>query len=126
MKDDDSIFGAPPEGFDRFIFEAWQNPDADRPDNRTIPAQVLLEQPGGRIGRYKLLSILGEGGMGIVYLAEQERPVRRQVALKVIKPGMDSKRALARFKAEQQALALMEHPHVARVYDAGLTPSGRS
>ena len=125
MKDDDSIFGVPPEGFDRLIFEAWQNPEADGQAEPTVPAQILLEQPGGQIGRYKLLSVLGEGGMGIVYLAEQERPVKRQVALKVIKPGMDSKRVLARFEAEQQALALMEHPHVARVHDAGLTPSGR-
>jgi serine/threonine protein kinase/tetratricopeptide (TPR) repeat protein len=122
MKDDDSIFGASPEGVERFLFEACQNPEQDQP---TIAAQMLLEQPGGRIDRYKLLSILGEGGMGIVYLAEQERPVKRQVALKVIKPGMDSKRVLARFEAEQQALALMEHPHVARVHDAGLTASGR-
>jgi tetratricopeptide (TPR) repeat protein len=125
MKDDDSIFGASPERFDRFIFEAWQNPDVDEQDAPTLAAQMLSEQLGGQIGRYKLLSILGEGGMGIVYLAEQERPVRRQVALKVIKPGMDSKRVLARFEAEQQALAMMEHPHVARVHDAGLTPSGR-
>ncbi|MGE5295994.1 MAG: tetratricopeptide repeat protein [Solirubrobacterales bacterium] len=125
MKDDNSIFGASPEGFDRLVFEAWQNPEADQQDQPTIPAQMLLEQPGGQIGRYKLLSILGEGGMGIVYLAEQDRPVKRHVALKVIKPGMDSKRVLARFEAEQQALALMEHPHVARVHDAGLTPSGR-
>ncbi|MHC4540271.1 MAG: serine/threonine protein kinase, partial [Planctomycetota bacterium] len=85
-----------------------------------------MEKPGGHIGQYKLLSVLGEGGMGVVYLAEQKRPIRRQVALKVIKPGMDSKRVVARFEAEQQALALMEHPHIARVYDAGLAPSGRS
>ncbi len=125
MKDDDSIFGASPEGFDRLVFEAWQNPETDRQARPTVSAEMLLEQPGGKIGRYKLLSVLGEGGMGIVYLAEQERPVKRQVALKVIKPGMDSKRVLARFEAEQQALALMEHPHVARVHDAGVTPSGR-
>jgi len=125
MKDDDSIFGASPEGLERFMFEAWQPPEPDQQGQPTVPAHMLLEQPGGQIDRYKLLSILGEGGMGIVYLAEQERPVKRQVALKVIKPGMDSKRVLARFEAEQQALAVMEHPHVARVHDAGLTPSGR-
>lgn len=79
-----------------------------------------------RIGPYKLLSVLGEGGMGIVYLAEQERPVKRRVALKVIKPGMDSKRMLARFEAEQQALALLDHPNIARVFDAGTTETGRS
>ena len=125
MNDKDSIFGATPEGLDRLVFEAWKHPEENRQNQPTIPAQMLLEQPGGRIGRYKLLSILGEGGMGIVYLAEQERPVKRQVALKVIKPGMDSKSVLARFEAEQQALALMEHPHVARVHDAGMTSSGR-
>jgi len=124
MEDKNSIFGATPEGLDRLVFEAWQSPEANRQDQPTVAAQILLEQPGGRIGRYKLLSVLGEGGMGVVYLAEQERPVRRRVALKVIKPGMDSKRVLARFEAEQQALALMEHPHVARVHDAGMTPSG--
>ena len=66
--------------------------------------------PGGKIGRYKLLSVLGEGGYGIVYLAEQQRPVRRRVALKVIKPGMDTKQVIARFEAERQALALLDHP----------------
>ncbi len=125
MKDDDSIFGASPEGLERFMFEAWENPEPDQQSQPTVAARMLMEQPGGQIDRYKLLSVLGEGGMGIVYLAEQERPVKRQVALKVIKPGMDSKSVLARFEAEQQALALMEHPHVARVHDAGLTPSGR-
>jgi len=125
MENKDSIFGATPEGLDRLVFEAWQNPEANRQDQPTLAAQILLEQTGGRLGRYKLLSVLGEGGMGVVYLAEQQRPVRRRVALKVIKPGMDSKRVLARFEAEQQALALMEHPHVARVYDAGVTPGAR-
>jgi serine/threonine-protein kinase len=84
-----------------------------------------LLQPGDEIGPYKLLRVLGEGGGGIVYLAEQSQPIRRQVALKVVKPGMDSRQVLARFEAEQQALARMEHPHVARVHDAGLTPGGR-
>lgn len=84
-----------------------------------------LEQPGSWIGRYKLLSVLGEGGMGVVYLAEQQHPFCRQVALKIIKPGMDSKRIIARFEAEQQALALLEHPYVAHIHDAGLTQSGR-
>jgi len=125
MKDDDSIFGASPEGLERFMLEAWENSEPDQQDQPTVAARMLIEQPGGQIGRYKLISVLGEGGMGIVYLAQQERPVKRQVALKVIKPGMDSKRVLARFEAEQQALALMEHPHVARVHDAGLTASGR-
>jgi len=81
--------------------------------------------PGNKIGRYKLLSILGEGGYGIVYLAEQQRPVKRRVALKVIKPGMDTKQVIARFEAERQALALLDHPNIAHVYDAGTTKNGR-
>jgi WD40 repeat protein/tRNA A-37 threonylcarbamoyl transferase component Bud32 len=74
---------------------------------------------------FKLLGILGEGGCGIVYLAEQERPIRRRVALKVIKPGMDSKQVIARFEAERQALALLDHPNIAHIYDAGTTAAGR-
>jgi WD40 repeat protein/serine/threonine protein kinase len=84
-----------------------------------------LEQPGGRIGPYKLLRVLGEGGMGMVYLAAQEGPIRRQVALKIIKPGMDSAHVIGRFEAERQALALLDHPNVAHVYDAGTTEAGR-
>jgi serine/threonine protein kinase len=83
------------------------------------------EQPGERIGRYKLLQKIGEGGMGVVWMAEQEEPVRRRVALKVIKLGMDTRQVLARFEAERQALALMEHPNIARVFDGGATGTGR-
>jgi eukaryotic-like serine/threonine-protein kinase len=83
------------------------------------------EKPGDRIGRYKLLQQIGEGGCGIVYMAEQDEPVRRRVALKVIKLGMDTKEVIARFEAERQALALMDHPNIARVFDAGATESGR-
>jgi serine/threonine protein kinase len=82
-------------------------------------------QIGSRVGRYKLLQKIGEGGCGTVYLAEQEEPVHRQVALKVIKPGMDTKNVIARFEAERQALALMDHPNIARVLDAGATDNGR-
>jgi eukaryotic-like serine/threonine-protein kinase len=81
--------------------------------------------PGSYIGRYRLVSKLGEGGMGEVWLAEQELPLRRQVALKMIKAGMDTRRVIARFEAERQALALLEHPAIARVIDAGETPLGR-
>jgi serine/threonine protein kinase len=81
--------------------------------------------PGGKIGPYKLLRILGEGGYGIVYLAEQQQPVKRRVALKVIKPGMDTKQVIARFEAERQALALLDHPNIAHVFDAGTTEAGR-
>ncbi len=85
----------------------------------------LPEGPGTVIGPYKLLQKIGEGGMGTVYMAEQARPVRRLVALKVIKSGMDSRQVLVRFGAERQALALMEHPNIARILDAGATESGR-
>ena len=83
------------------------------------------EKPGDRIGRYKLLQQIGEGGCGVVYMAEQEEPVRRRVALKVIKLGMDTKNVIARFEAERQALAMMDHPNIAKVYDAGATETGR-
>ena len=80
--------------------------------------KVAESAPGGRIGRYKLLQKIGEGGCGVVYMAEQEEPVRRRVALKVIKLGMDTKQVIARFEAERQALALMDHPNIAKVLDA--------
>ena len=83
------------------------------------------EKPGDRIGHYKLLQQIGEGGCGIVFMAEQEEPVRRRVALKIIKPGMDTKSVIARFEAERQALALMDHPNIARIFEAGATESGR-
>jgi serine/threonine protein kinase/tetratricopeptide (TPR) repeat protein len=83
------------------------------------------EQPGTRIGPYKLLQLLGEGGFGSVFMAEQERPVKRRVALKIIKLGMDTRQVVARFEQERQALALMDHPNVARVFDAGSTDTGR-
>ena len=85
----------------------------------------LMEGPGTMIGPYKLLQKIGEGGMGVVFMAEQQRPVRRKVALKVIKPGMDSGQVVARFEAERQALALMDHANIARVFDAGATDTGR-
>ncbi len=80
---------------------------------------------GTQVGPYKLLQQIGEGGMGVVYMAEQQKPVRRRVALKIIKPGMDSRQVIARFEAERQALAMMDHPNIARVLDAGCTDSGR-
>ena len=83
------------------------------------------EMNGDQVGPYKLLQQIGEGGCGIVYLAEQEEPVRRRVALKVIKLGMDTKEVIARFEAERQALALMDHPNIATVLDAGATTTGR-
>ncbi len=85
----------------------------------------LMEGPGSVLGPYKLLQVLGEGGFGVVYLAEQRQPVERRVALKIIKLGLETKEVLARFEAERQALALMNHPHIARVLDAGATAAGR-
>ena len=87
--------------------------------------QPITEKPGTVIGRYKLLEQIGEGGLGVVFMAEQEEPVRRKVALKIIKPGMDTKEVIARFEAERQALAMMDHPNIAKVLDAGATESGR-
>ena len=86
---------------------------------------VLTEGPGTSIGPYRLLEQIGEGGFGIVYMAEQLRPIRRKVALKIIKPGMDTRLVVARFEAERQALALMDHPNIAHVLDGGATPAGR-
>ncbi len=92
---------------------------------QTLPFAPIAERPGTLIGPYKLLEQIGEGGFGVVFMAEQERPLRRRVALKVIKPGMDTRQVIARFEAERQALALMDHPNIAHVLDAGATDSGR-
>jgi serine/threonine protein kinase/Flp pilus assembly protein TadD len=91
----------------------------------TTAMVAVTEKPGDKIGRYKVLQQIGEGGCGVVYMAEQEEPVRRRVALKVIKLGMDTKSVIARFEAERQALALMDHPNIAKVLDAGATDTGR-
>src|ERR1051325_2782446 len=85
----------------------------------------IAEKPGTVIGRYKLLEKIGEGGMGIVYMAEQREPVARKVALKIIKLGMDTRQVVGRFEAERQALALMDHPNIAKVLDGGTTDTGR-
>jgi serine/threonine protein kinase/Tfp pilus assembly protein PilF len=123
----DSIFGTEPDRLKWLLKVGQEENESVSEDEKppTTSLDGLMEKPGARIGRYKLLRVLGEGGMGTVYLAQQEEPVGRQVALKIIKLGMDSKRVIARFEAEQHALALMEHTHVARVYDAGLTANGR-
>jgi serine/threonine protein kinase/tetratricopeptide (TPR) repeat protein len=125
MKSNDSIFGASPEGLDRLVSRALEFVAPDEPAEPTISLEAWTAQPGGRIGDYKLLGILGEGGMGVVYRAAQETPIKREVALKVIKPGMDTKQVIARFEAERQALALLDHPNIARVYHAGTTEGGR-
>ena len=96
-----------------------------QPTIMVLPPDGPSEQPSDRIGRYKLLEKIGEGGFGVVWMAEQEEPVRRRVALKIIKLGMDTKEVVARFEAERQALAMMDHPNIARVFDAGATDTGR-
>src|SRR5262249_23139259 len=85
----------------------------------------VAERPGSIIGLYELMEQIGEGGFGLVFVAEQQEPVRRKVALKIIKPGMDTREVIARFEAERQALALMDHPNIARIFDGGTTESGR-
>src|SRR5580704_10867851 len=86
---------------------------------------VGLPKPGDWIGSYRVVRLLGEGGMGLVYLAEQEDPIARQVAVKIIKLGMDTRAVLARFQSEQQALAVMDHPNIAQVFEAGSSAAGR-
>ena len=91
----------------------------------TLDGFPLREGPGSVIGRYKLLEKIGEGGMAVVYMAEQQGPIRRKVALKIIKLGMDTRQVIARFEVERQALAMMDHPNIAKVLDAGATETGR-
>ena len=137
-----AAYDQPPGALDRPLAadpEATDAPDATRSVSSPPPRGIADDGPtvdrsnddGPNLidtiiaDRYKIRQEIGEGGMGTVYLAEQLRPVRRQVALKLIKPGMDSRNVLARFESERQALALMEHPHIARVLDAGTTADGR-
>jgi serine/threonine protein kinase len=115
---------------DRFFSECISGLGVDGADVSEVPKlennkPVVGEMAGMRIGRYRLLRQLGEGGCGVVYLAEQEEPIRRRVAFKVIKLGMDTKSVIARFDAERQALAMMDHPNIAKVLDGGATESGR-
>jgi serine/threonine protein kinase/WD40 repeat protein len=105
-----------------FLDRPAQVPDFEA---ATVAHTPIAEGPGSVIGAYKLLQKIGEGGMGVVYMAEQQEPVRRKVALKIIKPGMDSAQVIARFEAERQALALMDHQNIAKVFDGGTTASGR-
>ena len=94
-------------------------------DEALIGDAEFVEEPVGvRIGRYNLIKRIGDGGCGVVYLAEQEQPVRRMVAVKIVRIGMESIHVVERFKAERQALAMMDHPHIARVFDAGETKGG--
>ncbi len=102
---------------DQLLDELKSNPPCEREDSASLSRTT--------IGPYKLLQEIGEGGFGVVYMAEQQEPIRRKVALKIIKPGMDTREVIARFEAERQALALMDHPNIARVFDAGATDNGR-
>ena len=99
-----------------------QEPDSGPPPRvQTVDYEPIAERPGSRVGPYRLMEQIGEGGFGLVFVAEQQEPVKRKVALKVIKPGMDSGQVIARFEAERQALAMMDHVNIARVLDAGTT-----
>ncbi|MFC1633344.1 protein kinase [Planctomycetota bacterium] len=130
-----SLFGLEPDQLNRlFSLGTGRGESAEPEDEEAKPPQPAdftaslqssVEQIGQWIGPYKLVRMLGEGGMGVVYLAQQEQPIRRQVALKVIKPGMDTKSVIARFEAERQALALLDHPNIAHVHQAGTTEAGR-
>src|SRR5262249_41223516 len=95
--------------------------EPEAPGERTHEYSAIRERAGALIGPYKLMEQIGEGGFGLVFVAEQQEPVKRKVALKIIKPGMDSAQVIARFEAERQALALMDHPNIAKVFDAGAT-----
>ena len=105
--------------------EGDPTPPAGASGESPSPLPGAGTDPPERIGPYRLVSVLGTGGMGVVYLAEQEQPLRRRVALKLVKRGMDSQEVLARFESERQALALMDHPGIARVLDAGTAEDGR-
>ena len=134
-----AAYDQPPSALDRPLAADPHTADATQSVSSSRPGGIVddgptLDQPkddGPNLidtiiaDRYKIRQEIGEGGMGTVYFAEQLRPVRRQVALKLIKPGMDSRNVLARFESERQALALMEHPNIARVLDAGTTEGGR-
>ena len=109
------------EGVDGFLQQPVEHSNANQPTAMHINGRPLAES----VGNYKLLQKIGEGGFGVVYMAEQKEPVRRKVALKIVKPGMDSRDVIARFEAERQAVAMMDHPSIAKVFDAGTTDTGR-
>ena len=128
-----SFLEAPPSGIAVAILPSPSGRGAgtarsvvDESADTTEDYRPITEGPGSRIGPYKLLQQIGEGGFGVVYMAEQQAPVRRKVALKIIKPGMDTREVIARFESERQALALMDHPNIAKVLDAGTTGKGDS
>src|SRR4051794_36855921 len=111
------------------LLRAWSKAqsflESPAPDLAAAGGEAAGERPGTVVGPYRLMEQIGEGGMGLVFVAEQQQPVRRKVALKVVKPGMGTRDVVARFEAERQALALMDHPNIAKVLDAGAAASGR-
>ena len=109
----------------QFQAKGFLTADAKEVEQKPAPPAAEDEAASTFIGRYKLLEKIGEGGFGEVWMAEQKEPVKRRVALKIIKLGMDTKQVVARFEAERQALAMMDHPNIAKVFDAGATDSGR-
>lgn len=120
-----SVFGLKSHQLSRILSLGLEDSGQVESVPPTLSVQQLMEQPGARIGRYRLVEVVGEGGMAVVYAAEQAEPIRRKVALKIVKVGMDTRQVIARFEAERQALALMDHPHIAKVLDAGATETGR-
>ena len=133
MHEDPTIAGAatggdpsePATGDDITNLSATAADITDNPASVGFLGRPGKEGPGSLLGPYRLVRTLGSGGMGVVYLAEQQHPVRRSVALKIIKQGMDTEQVIARFEVERQALALMDHPNIAKVFDAGATDDGR-
>jgi serine/threonine protein kinase/Tfp pilus assembly protein PilF len=120
-----SASGAAPEGAALPKFPTGGEAEAPRCKPANIVIKAFTEKPGDTIGHYRLLQEIGQGGFGVVYMAQQQEPIKRRVALKIVKLGMDTKQVMARFEAERQALALMDHPNIAKVLDAGATASGR-
>ncbi len=119
------VHDEPDSLLDRPRIDLGLSRDAGVNSEATVDEPPITEKPGTVIGPYKLLQQIGEGGFGIVYMADQIEPVKRRVALKIIKPGMDTRQVIARFEVERQALAMMDHPNIAKVLDAGTTASGR-
>ena len=121
----DFTSGSKPERLKELLSLGLEKSAEEEKTKPSSPLDLFIEKPGSRIGCYELKHVLGEGAMAVVYLAQQQQPVKRQVALKIIKPGMDSKAIIARFEAERQALALLDHPNIAHIYDAGATEDKR-
>jgi len=121
----DFTSGSKPERLKELLSLGLEEPTAQEEIQPSSPLDLFIEKPGSRIGSYELKRVLGEGAIAVVFLAQQQQPVKRQVALKIIKPGMDSKAIIARFEAERQALALLDHPNIAHIYDAGATEDKR-